>query len=85
MFGAVMSSGTLFRGIVISGEVQMMKPEPEVFAHLLEKYELRPEQSVFVDDLSANVDAAKRVGLHGILFKDAVQCGSELDQLLGPG
>jgi putative hydrolase of the HAD superfamily len=71
-----------FRGIVISGEVQMMKPEPEVFAHLLEKYELRPEQSVFVDDLSANVDAAKRVGLHGILFKDAAQCRSELDQLL---
>jgi putative hydrolase of the HAD superfamily len=72
-----------FRGIVISGEVQMMKPEPEVFAHLLEKYELRPEQSVFVDDLSANVDAAKRVGLHGILFKDAAQCRNELDQLLG--
>ena len=71
-----------FRGIVISGEVRMMKPEPEVFAHLLEKYELRPEETVFVDDLSANVDAARRVGLHGILFKDAAQCRSELDQLL---
>jgi epoxide hydrolase-like predicted phosphatase len=71
-----------FRGIVISGEVRMMKPEPEVFAHLLEKYELRPDETVFVDDLSANVDAAKRVGLHGILFKDAAQCRSELDPLL---
>jgi putative hydrolase of the HAD superfamily len=71
-----------FRGIVISGEVRMMKPEPEVFAHLLEKYELRPDETVFVDDLSANVDAARRVGLHGILFKDAAQCRSELDPLL---
>jgi putative hydrolase of the HAD superfamily len=71
-----------FRGIVISGEVRMMKPEPEVFAHLLEKYELRPDETVFIDDLAANIDAAKRVGLHGILFKDAAQCQSELDPLL---
>jgi putative hydrolase of the HAD superfamily len=73
-----------FRGIVISGEVRMMKPEPEVFEHLLEKFELRPEETVFVDDLLGNVDGAKRVGLQGILFKDAAQCQRELDRLLTP-
>ena len=69
----------LFNGIVISGEVQMMKPEPEVFLHLLEKYKLRPEETVFVDDLLANIEAAKQVGLRTILFKDAAQCRRELD------
>jgi putative hydrolase of the HAD superfamily len=69
----------VFDGIVISGEVQMMKPEPEVFLHLLEKYHLRPKETVFIDDLLANIEAAKRLGLQTILFKDAAQCRRELD------
>jgi FMN phosphatase YigB (HAD superfamily) len=72
-----------FSGIVISGEVQMMKPEPEVFVHLLEKCNLRAEESVFVDDLFANIESARQVGLHTVWFKDAAQCRRELDQLLG--
>jgi len=73
----------VFSGIVISGEVQMMKPEPEVFLHLLATFNLRPEESVFIDDLQANIESAKQVGLHTIWFKDAVQCRRELDQILG--
>lgn len=72
-----------FSGIVISGEIQMMKPEPEVFLHLLTTFSLRPEESVFIDDLRANIESAKQVGLHTILFKDAVQCRRELDRMLG--
>jgi putative hydrolase of the HAD superfamily len=72
-----------FIGIVISGEVQMMKPEPEVFMHLLTRFSLRAEESVFVDDLLANVVSAKQVGLHAVWFKDAAQCRRELDQILG--
>jgi putative hydrolase of the HAD superfamily len=69
----------VFNGIVISGEVQMMKPEPEVFRHLLEKYNLRPQETVFIDDLLANIQAAEQVGLRTILFKDAAQCRRELE------
>jgi putative hydrolase of the HAD superfamily len=72
----------LFSGIVISGEVQMIKPEPEVFAHLLQRFDLRPQQSVFVDDLPVNIQAATRAGLHTVLFRDAAQCQRELDLLL---
>ena len=72
-----------FSGIVISGEIQMMKPEPEVFMHLLETFDLRAEESVFIDDLPANVESARQVGLHAICFKDAAQCRRELDQILG--
>jgi putative hydrolase of the HAD superfamily len=73
----------LFSGIVISGEVQMVKPEPEVYAHLLQRFELQPEQTVFVDDLAVNIDAAGRAGLHTILFHDAGQCARELEHMLG--
>lgn len=73
----------VFSGVVISGEVQMMKPEPEVFQHLLARFGLRAEESVFVDDLPANVESARQVGLHAICFKDAAQCRRELDQILG--
>jgi putative hydrolase of the HAD superfamily len=72
-----------FSGIVISGEVQMMKPEPEVFLHLLATFNLRAEESVFVDDLLANIESARQVGLHAIWFKDAAQCRRELEQILG--
>ncbi|HEV2700095.1 MAG TPA: HAD family phosphatase [Steroidobacteraceae bacterium] len=73
----------VFHGVVISGDVQMMKPEPEIYLHLLERFGLRAQESVFVDDLQANVDAAQAVGLHAIRFRDAAQCERELDALLG--
>ena len=71
-----------FSGIVISGEVKMMKPEPAVFQHLLDTFNLRAEESVFIDDVLANIDSAKQMGLHTIWFKDAAQCRRELDRLL---
>ena len=71
-----------FNGIVISGEVQLMKPEPEVFMHLLAAFNLRPEECVFIDDLLPNIESARQVGLHAIWFKDAAQCRRELQILL---
>jgi putative hydrolase of the HAD superfamily len=72
-----------FRGIVISGEVQMIKPEPEIFEYLLRRYELTPGNTVFIDDLQPNVQAAKALGIHTVWFRDAAQCEKELDGLLG--
>jgi putative hydrolase of the HAD superfamily len=72
----------VFHGVVISGEIRMMKPEPQIYLHLLERFGLRAQESVFVDDLQANVDGAKGVGLHAIRFQNATQCQQELDELL---
>jgi putative hydrolase of the HAD superfamily len=72
-----------FSGIVISGEVKMMKPEPEVFLHLLATYRLRAAETVFIDDLPANIESARQLGLQAICFKDAAQCRRELEQILG--
>ena len=63
-----------FDGIVISGDISMVKPEPAIFRHLLERYGLRAGDTVFVDDLPANVEAAQRLGLHGVVFENAAQC-----------
>lgn len=72
----------VFRGIVISGEIRMMKPEPEIFHFLLQRYGLTAAQTVFIDDNAPNVEAARAVGIHPVWFKDARQCEDELEELL---
>ena len=58
----------LFDGRIISAEVKCVKPGPEIYGILLERFGLKAEESVFVDDMPANVEGAKRAGLRGILF-----------------
>lgn len=57
-----------FDGIVISGEVQMAKPEPGIYTYLLTKYALRPEECFFIDDLEENIRAARQCGMEGYVF-----------------
>ncbi len=71
-----------FRGIVISGEIKMAKPEREIFEYLLRRYALAPAETVFVDDHPPNIQAAQALGLHTVLFRDARQCALELERLL---
>jgi 2-haloacid dehalogenase len=60
-----------FEGIVISGDVRLVKPDARIFRHLLERYGLEPRSSVFIDDSEANVQAARELGMTGIRFADA--------------
>lgn len=73
----------LFRGIVISGEVKLVKPERAIFDHIADRYGLDPSQTVFIDDHRPNIEAARQLGFHVILFRDPQQCASDLDELLG--
>jgi putative hydrolase of the HAD superfamily len=74
-----------FDGIVISGEVKMVKPQAEIFEYLLERYGLAAADTVFVDDYLVNIDAAKALGFHTVLFRNADQCEAEMRELLaGP-
>jgi putative hydrolase of the HAD superfamily len=75
----------VFKGIVISGEIKMAKPEREIFEYLLRRYALAAADTVFVDDHAPNIEAAEKVGLHTVWFRDARQCALELEQLLGRG
>jgi FMN phosphatase YigB (HAD superfamily) len=71
-----------FRGIAISGEIKMMKPEREIFEYLLDRFDLAPAETVLVDDHQPNIEAAQAIGLHTVLFRDARQCELELEPLL---
>jgi putative hydrolase of the HAD superfamily len=75
----------VFRGIVISGHIKLVKPDPRIFEHISKTYGLVPAQTAFVDDLKPNVEAASRCGFRGIQFKSAAQCRGELDTWLATG
>ena len=57
-----------FRDIVVSGEVRMLKPDPEIYEHFLERNGLTAGSCVFIDDSAANVAGSRRVGLEAIHF-----------------
>ncbi len=68
-----------FRGIVISGEIGLVKPDPEIFHHIARRYALLPAETVFIDDHLPNIDSARALGFRTIHFADAAQCRRELD------
>jgi len=68
----------LFKEILVSGEVGMKKPDSEFYNFFLNKFQLQPDRTIFIDDLKANVDAANQVGMIGIQFKHAAQLKQEL-------
>jgi putative hydrolase of the HAD superfamily len=67
-----------FRDLVISGAILMIKPEPAIYEHLVEKTGIVPAESVFIDDLLENVIAARECGLHAIQFKGPDAARAEL-------
>jgi len=67
-----------FRHLVISGKILMLKPEPAIYKHLVEVTGIVPSESVFIDDLTRNVIAARESGLHAIQFTGPEACRAEL-------
>lgn len=74
--------GELFDAVVISGEVGMRKPEPGIFTHALEQVGLAGAECVFIDDIEANILAARALGIAGIHHRDADTTIAELESLL---
>ncbi len=68
-------------GGVISYEVGSVKPEPEIFRALIQKYDLNPEEAVFLDDMKVNIDAAAGHGFRTIQFQNLEQALEELRRL----
>jgi epoxide hydrolase-like predicted phosphatase len=71
----------LFDQVVISGEVGMRKPDPEVFRLAAGRLGLSSEGCVFVDDTEGNVDAARTVGMRGIVHESSRETIAELARL----
>ncbi|MCX6709185.1 MAG: HAD family phosphatase [Candidatus Woesearchaeota archaeon] len=69
-----------FNNVFVSFEIGFMKPDPRAYRAVVEKLQVAPSDIVFVDDKEENVEAAKKAGMHGIVFKDAVQLKSALSK-----
>ena len=68
-------------GIVFSCQVKELKPEPAIYRVLLEKYGLKPEESVFIDDMEENCASAEKQGIHAVCFREFKQAAADLEKL----
>lgn len=74
-----------FDGEVVSCEEHTVKPEPRIYEILLARYDLDPAETLFIDDRSANLEAASCFGIHTQLFQHhhpEVSCGELRRRLL---
>jgi 2-haloacid dehalogenase len=70
-----------FKGILVSGDVGLKKPDPEIYKLLLDRYGLEANTCVFIDDRTENVKAASALGFSGIVFKNHTQLSKDLKKL----
>lgn len=76
----------LLSGYILSSEVGIVKPEPEIYQKLLKKYGIEPTESVFIDDIQANLDTAAELGFETILAeKESDNILAMQDLLQGKG
>eukprot|EP01035_Chromulina_nebulosa_P056948 gene56948-78039_t len=70
-----------FRDIVVSGDEKLIKPDAAIYHLALDRFSLRADESVFVDDNADNIAGAAAVGMHAILFTDEPALRAELVRL----
>lgn len=72
----------LFDVTVVSAEVGMIKPQPEIYHYVADKLGVKPSECVFTDDIPSYIEAAKAVGMEGVLYKDFRQFKLEFEAVL---
>ncbi|WP_318416236.1 HAD family hydrolase [Photobacterium leiognathi] len=73
---------SFFDGGVVSGKELTMKPEPEIFHLLCERYGLVPHECLFIDDHYPNIETAKALGFNTVLFTPTQNCIDEIEEIL---
>lgn len=69
-------------GAVFSFQCKLLKPDKEIYEYLIEKYQLKPEECVFLDDREENIEGARSIGMEGIVFSTFSKASLELNTLL---
>ncbi|MCR5118341.1 MAG: HAD family phosphatase [Lachnospiraceae bacterium] len=72
-------------GRVISGFEKLTKPDRRIYELLCNRYGLKPEECVFLDDQQVNIDAARAYGMKGVVFRSYEQAKEELEEILKDG
>jgi len=70
-----------FEGIIVSGTEKTRKPFAEIYQLTLDRFQLNPQESLFIDDNARNIDGAQALGIHGIHFLSPEQLKSDLVKL----
>ena len=71
----------LFDEMIISSEVRLTKPSPEIYKLLISRLGIAPSEAVFLDDNPTNAEAARAVGMQAIVFSSAAEAARELRKL----
>jgi putative hydrolase of the HAD superfamily len=72
-----------FEDVVVSAQVNMIKPDPAIFKYMLNRFNIAPENTLFIDDIPANIAAAQELGIHGVQFVDATDCKAAIEKITG--
>lgn len=67
-----------FDGGIVSAYYQCLKPDEKIYKLLIDKYDLKPEETLFIDDMAENVEAAEKIGINTIHLKDHNMLSDEL-------
>ena len=68
--------------IISAGETGYAKPNPKIFEEALKRLNAKAEECIFVDDTEENIEAARTLGMKGILYRDFVSFRAELENLI---
>lgn len=69
-----------FDGVIVSGDVRLLKPDPAIYQLLLDRYGLRASALYFTDDRADNVEAARALGFQSDVFTSAAQLRADLER-----
>ena len=67
-----------FEGIIVSGEEKTRKPFEDIYNLTLNRYSIQAEHAIFIDDNLRNIEAARKLGIHGIQFKSPEDLEAQL-------
>ncbi|MDH6367923.1 epoxide hydrolase-like predicted phosphatase [Breznakia sp. PH1-1] len=70
-------------GYVLSCNEKVIKPEVEIYETLFRRFNIKAEESIFLDDLEANIEGAKALGMDGIVVNSPSQALQDLERKLG--
>ncbi len=69
-----------FEGILVSGYEKMKKPDPKIYQLILDRYQIVPQQAVFIDDSQRNIEGAEVLDINGIHFQSPEQLKIDLER-----
>ena len=71
-----------FDGGLISAEAKSSKPDPGIYKILMEKYSLKPNECLFIDDIEKNVKTAESIGMKGVFTNGSLEISKEIEKAL---